>query len=151
MKKKVKKGMCWHEYHRGLISYCFDPDKRVRDIRKYKPEHEIKPRIKWFRRVKGKLPDAVVRAAKVFTEADTAYDNAGATYDNAVAACDRAWAACDKAACDKAWVAYNKTVAAYDKARAAYEKAIEANKVAIEELHKKECPNCPWNGKELVF
>ena len=37
----------------------------------------------------------------------------------------------------------------YVKAGEAYVKAGEACKKDIEKLHKKECPNCPWNGRSI--
>lgn len=120
---KVKKGMYWHEYHLGLISYCFDYDARWQNILAYKPKREIESRIKWFQPVKGKLPDAVVKAAKILTKIKAAYD---------------------KADSPRTWNAWNG-------ARAAFNRAIADNKSTIEKLHKKECPNCTWDGERLVF
>lgn len=28
---------------------------------------------------------------------------------------------------------------------------VAKNRAAVEALHRKECPNCPWNGLRLVF
>ncbi len=48
------------------------------------------------------------------------------------------------AACDKAWDACGKAKDARDKAWDACETKIFA-------LHAKECSNCPWDGKQIVF
>lgn len=56
-----------------------------------------------------------------------------------------------KAACDKAETVYDKAEAAWNKADIAYDNAIEKHRKAIEKLHAKECPDCTWNGRELVF
>jgi len=40
---------------------------------------------------------------------------------------------------------------AYDSARNAYDKTLKKHTKAIEALHKKECPDCPWDGKKIVF
>lgn len=44
-----------------------------------------------------------------------------------------------------------KIGAACLKAYAACQKAIKDNLLAVIELHTKECPDCCWNGKKLVF
>jgi hypothetical protein len=49
----------------------------------------------------------------------------------------------------KAWEAHVKATEAYVKATEAYVKALEECKKEIKELHKKECPNCPWDGKTI--
>ena len=45
--------------------------------------------------------------------------------------------------------AYNKARRAYYKARQTYTKALNNSMPAIEELHKIECPDCPWDGKTI--
>ena len=42
----------------------------------------------------------------------------------------------------KVWQAYNEAGQAYDD-------VVLAHKQSIENLHKKECPNCPWNGQTI--
>ena len=44
---------------------------------------------------------------------------------------------------------YVKADEARVKAYKAWEKAREKYKSQIEELHNKECPNCPWNGTTI--
>ena len=52
-------------------------------------------------------------------------------------------------ALDKAWRAYGEALQALDKAWRAYGEALRKNMPAIEALHKKECHNCPWDGKTI--
>ena len=119
----IKKGMFWHVHHDTLLEYCYDYDERVRFIKKNKPKSEQELRLRLFQPVKGKLPMAV-------TKARAAYDKARAAYG-------------------KAMTAYDKTGIACAKAMTAYDKAIENNMPAIEKLHRKEYPDCPWDGRTI--
>ncbi|KKL79510.1 hypothetical protein LCGC14_2014070 [marine sediment metagenome] len=134
----IKKGMFWHVHHDTLLEYCYDYDERVRFIKKNKPKSEQELRLRLFQPVKGKFPRAVTKAWAACDKARAAYDKARAAYDKA------------RAAYDKAWTAYNKARTACAKARTAYNKAAKNNIVAIEKLHRKECPDCPWDG-ETIF
>ena len=75
----------------------------------------------------------------------TAYGKAWIAYDKAMTAYNKAGTACAKAE-----TAYNKARIACAKARTACAKAAKNNIVAIEKLHRKECPDCPWDG-ETIF
>ena len=56
------KGFTWHCHHDILLEWCYDYKGRVEDIKKNKPKHEIKTRLKLFKFVKGKLPIEMVKA-----------------------------------------------------------------------------------------
>ena len=58
MKEERKEGYTWHMYHNHLMTYCFDYEWRVEDIRRNKPKKEVEERLKRFRCVKGALPSA---------------------------------------------------------------------------------------------
>lgn len=92
-------GYVWHMYHSYLLTYCWDYDWRVEDIKLCKPRDEVPTRLKRFQLVKGTLPDA-----------------------------------------------FNETRDGSQISRLA-----EEYKEVIEALHREECKNCTWNGKELVF
>jgi uncharacterized protein YdeI (YjbR/CyaY-like superfamily) len=124
------KGMFWHVHHDVLLEYSHDINERVAYIKAKKPKEEVPLRLKLMKPVRGKLPDEVVKAY-------AARDKANAAYDKAYAARDKAYAACVKA------------YAARDKADAARDKAIKKHMKKIEALHKKECPDCPWDGKTI--
>ena len=120
----TKTQFAWHCHHEVLVEPLTEPfSVRVKYIKENKPEHEQEIRLRLFKKVKGKLPSAVVKAWVAY---------------------DKAWVAYDKAS-----AAYDKAGAAYVKARAAFVKALADNMPAILELHAKECPNCPWDGKTI--
>ena len=55
----------WHKYHEIILSLSFDPILRRRNIiRKTKPPKEVPLRLRLLKPVKGKLPVAVLKAAK---------------------------------------------------------------------------------------
>ncbi len=116
-------GFCWHCHHEVLLEYCHDFPGRVDYIRRCKPTHEQKLRLRLFKPVKGELPEEVVKARQAYAGARQAYDEARQAYDEARQACTEAIRA--------------------------YEKAIAKNMPAIKELHTRECPNCPWDGKTI--
>ncbi len=126
----IKKGMFWHVHHDTLLEYCYDYDERVRFIKKNKPKSEQELRLRLFQPVKGKLPMAVTKAMTAYAKARTAHAKARIAYA-------------------KAWTAYTKARIAYTKAWTAYTKAIENNMPAIEKLHRKEYPDCPWDGRTI--
>jgi len=159
--KQKQTGMFWHCHHDILLEYCHSYDERKRFIVEKKPENEIETRLRLFKPVMGKLPKIVVDTAMTYDKERTAcekardaygkardaydkaaYGKAGTAYEEAWAAHEKAWAA---AAHEKAWAAW----AAHEKAWAAYEKAIEDNLPALLELHKKECPDCPWQNNTI--
>ena len=130
VKKQVKSGFFWHIHHEILLEHSGNINERVAYIKSYKPKDQIEIRLRLMKPVKGELPQEVVKAGKVYGEAENAYNEAGKAYNEARNAYDEAWNA-------------------YDEARKAWEEALQRNKGVIEELHRKECPNCPWDGKTI--
>ena len=96
MKEKIK-GFYWHVHHDKLLEWCYDRDERIEYIRKDKPKHEIKLRLKMFKPVRGKLPAEVVKARESHDKAKEAYYKAEKAYD-------------------KAWEAYGKSIEKHKKA-----------------------------------
>lgn len=138
---RKNKGFAFHCHHRVLMEWCYDYEGRVRYIKKHKSVHERKDRLRWFQFVKGKLP---ARLIKTRVALDKAINTEAKTYR----AYSRAITAHTKASTDKAWA---KACDALNAADAACAKALKIHQKAIEKLHAKECPDCSWNGKELVF
>ena len=135
----------WHIHHDVLLEPLTQPLKnRIKFIKENKPKNEIELRLKLLKPVRGKLPDEVVKARKVYVKAQEAYYKAQEASDKVRKAHDKAWETYDKArkAYDKAWETY-------DKAREDYDKTLKKYSKEINELHEKECPNCPWNGKTI--
>jgi len=132
------KGWAWLCHHEVLLEWCDDYKGRVAYIRRNKPACEVPLRLEWFRLVKGKLPDEVIKALAAYDKAVAAYGKAEAAYGKAVAAYGKAEAAYGKAlaAYGKAVAAYDKAWAAYDKAWAAYDKAWAARDKALDDCNK---------------
>jgi hypothetical protein len=145
------KGMFWHVHHDKLVEYCHNYKERADYIRNKKPKNEIGIRLRLFKPVRGKLPVKFILALE-------AYDKALESREKAWEPCEKAWAgeACEKAGetCEKAWEAleaHEKAWEACEEAWESHEKAWEACKDKIEALHKKECPNCSWDGTRIRF
>jgi len=139
-------GFYWHVHHDMLLEWCYDLEERIDYIKKLKPADEVETRLKWMQPVEGKLPKAVIEAGKAYCKAREVYRKAGETY----------WEACyaeEKVgeAYGKAREAYRKAWKPYCKAREPYHKALRDHKDEVEALHDKEHPDCPWDGKTLVF
>lgn len=62
-------GFTWHCHHDILLEWYYDYKERVKMIKRNKPKHEIKTRLRLFKFIKGKLPDEVVEAGKKYAEA----------------------------------------------------------------------------------
>lgn len=130
-------GMFWHVHHDVIVEYCHSYDERKNFILRSKPKSEQELRLKLFKPLKGKLPDRLTKAC--------------AELDKAQAECEKAWAEYYKALAeyDKALAERDKAKAERDKARAERDKARADCLPEIEILHKKECPNCPWDGRTI--
>ena len=115
---------CWHIHDRVLVESLAEPLKnRIKYIKENKPKHERETRLRLMQPVKGRLPDAVVKARVAYVKAWDAWD--------------------------RVEEAYVKAEEAHKKAREAYRKALRDHKDEIEALHAKECPNCPWDGRTI--
>ena len=140
--KQTSSGMYWLCHHGLLLEWCHSYKERADFIRKNKFIAEVLTRLKWFQKVKGKLPKEVVAAAKA--------DN------KALAARDDAWDVCfntrnEGEAYNKARDAYHKACKVYHKKQGAYDKAIKTHLSELNALHKNEQAGCPWDGEILVF
>ena len=123
--------LAWHVHHADKLFeelYEGGIEERSEYIRLRKPQHEIETRLRLLKPVKDQ---ARLRSIQ------KAYDEALAS---AQKACDEALASAGKA--------YDEAVAP---ARKAYDEAVapawKAYDEAVDELHREECPNCPWDGK----
>ena len=119
----TKTGFFWHVHHDVLLEHSHDIDERIAYVKSHKPAKEVETRLRLMRPVIGELPEEVVKARKAH---------------------GKAWKAWGDARKD-----YAKACKAYDEACKAFNEAIQRNLPAIEELHRKECPGCSWNGKTI--
>ena len=122
----IKSELAFHRSHDRLYEFVYDYDERVNYIKQHKPADEIELRLRLFKLI----PEQLIPGRN--SEEYAAYSKADAAY-KAYAAC-AAYGKAD-AACSKAYAAY----AAYDK-KYGHE---------IENLHRKLCPDCTWNGKTI--
>ncbi len=146
-----KPGFYWHVHHRVLMEWCYAYVKRETYIRIQKDPAEVSTRLRLFQPIKGALPRAVIKAWRTFDKAEQALHQARGTLDRARETYYEVDRTLGKAgrALNKAGRALGQAREAYYKARDTYEKAIQDNMPAIEALHKRECPNCPWDGKTI--
>jgi hypothetical protein len=159
MAKKRTKGFYWHVHHDSqLLEWCYDYEERLDYIKNKKPENERELRIKLFQPIKGRLPKFLLAAGAKYDAAKAKFDAARAGCDAARAKYDAAKAKFDaaRAKFDAAWTKYIAAGAKYDAARAKFDAAGAKYDAArakcaaqVEALHKKECPNCPWDGKTI--
>ena len=115
-------GFFWHVHHDVLLEWSSYIRKRIEYIKDEKPVDQVEIRLRLMKPVQGELPAAVVEIGKACEDAWRFY-----------------WKTCDEAV----W-------RAYDEAWQAYKEALKANAAVLNELHRKECPDCPWDG-ETIF
>ena len=127
----ITNGFFWHVHHNTLMEWSDDINERIKFIRTKKPKEEIKTRLKLLKPVKGKIPMILINAKRAYYKAENAYFKRYMAVDGAKTNSLR------------------KARKAYDKAEDSYVKALRCKSVnsRIKALHKKECPDCPWNGK----
>ena len=158
----------WHIHHDILLEPLVERiENRIKYIKENKPQNEIETRLKLLKPVRGKIPDKAVVAWKDLNRAYEDYDKAWRVCDKAskdygklLENLDKSWEDLnmmykklghlhkigihlkkllknvEKAErdCQKAWKVYGKTVNSLPE---------------VQSLHKKECPDCPWNGKSI--
>lgn len=168
-------GFVWHVEHHTLLRPLWYSRLTIGDyikkIKKQTPAWQLPTLLRLVRLVKGPLPEPLVDAAEVFKKIFRVWDEEGRQ------AVDKAWekwgearetygsywvggqegytsdseiyrkAQLDYRRLDRIW---NRQLEAWSKALDVYRDALDDYHSEIEALHKKECPNCTWNG-ESVF
>ena len=132
----------WHIHHDILLEPLTQPLKnRIKYIKENKPKNEIELRLKLLKPVKGKLPDEVIKAGEAYYKAQETSGKVWEAYYKTWEASDKSWEASVKA-----WEVYVKARETRDEAGRAYTKILKKYSKEINILHKKECPNCPWQN-----
>jgi len=122
----------WHIHHTELVEVLIEPvASRVAWICDNKDPAEIPRRLERLRPVLGELPEAVAEAGRRLIEA--------------AKVCRKVFGEPTRR------YRYSEAFTALGKAGRAYHKARKAHAKELEALHAVECPNCPWNGEQLVF
>ena len=121
----------WHIHHDVLVEYTTAPiEERIWYIQEHKPPEEVAVRLRLLKPVVGELPESFAAAAKSLDAAEKAY-----------------------AAAAKSLAAAAKSLDAAEKALDDAVKAYAATRLScddeIEQLHRNECPDCPWDGKTI--
>jgi len=155
----------WHVYENVIVGVCRNYDERVNYIKTEKPEHQREVLLRLFQPVRGSLPEEVVKAGQAHDKAEAVWDKARLAHLEAKRVRERAIQIFDGIKKDddeireaakqvllRAARAYGEAIRVYGNARQVlasteqfYDEALDKNRQAIEELHAKECPNCPWN------
>lgn len=144
------------------MEWCCDYEERKKFIEEHKSKNEVALRLRIFQPVQGELPEGL-------RETGTTYRNAREKFAEAISKYEKAQCDYDKV---KAWWLFKKAKKAdaekkrddaiyaaaeaqggldegFDKAKKEWNDAL--GKYDTEALHAKECPNCTWDGKTLVF
>ena len=137
MTKQIS-GLAWHLHHDQLVEWCNDYDERVAYIKTSKPLSEQATRLRLFQMVKS--PPAKLKPGP----SAAAYNKARAVLDKA-----RLARATRPAAYVKALSNYDKAAKVLDQEWINYKKTFFAARFELRDLHKVECPDCPWNGKTI--
>jgi len=140
---RMKNQFYWHVHHDILLEPLTEPvENRIAYITAQKSQREIKTRLRLLKPVAGKLPNKVLKAGADYIKASADWEKAGADYIKAGAD----W---KKAGADSRYRYTAEAKADYDKAGEDYVKACQAAKPRIKVLHKRECLDCPWDGKTI--
>ena len=126
---KPKYTFYWHIHHKILCEPTYDIDERIKYIKENKPKKEVSKRLRLMTPVlhPEKLPKKFSEVLDAFTKAQKIYIEAH----------------------DAFYADYIKAFKAYSKVQEACIEAFTTYATQLEELHKKEHPNCPWNGKTI--
>ena len=125
------RGIAFHFHHDILAEWCSGYNRRVEEIKQFKPKMEQSLRLRVFRLIPNdRLPSKLKTAYEIYDKAEEAHIRAWEIYVKAQEARDKAGEARDKAeeARDKAW---------------------ETCMPQLERLHGELCPDCPWNGQTI--
>src|SRR5574341_1356695 len=137
--------IAWHVHHQVLLEPLTEPIKnRIAYIKKHKTKREIKLRLRLLKKVKGKLPKEIMEVFKKWEKANVEWKKANAEWEKANAEWKKANAEWEKANAE-----WEKAYAEWEKANAERKKAVIKYADEINALHKKECPNCPWDSKTI--
>ncbi len=136
------KELYYHVHHEVLFEPLIEAiENRIKYILENKPLNEIETRLRLLKPVRGniKIPIYCKEAAAKRYKAYAKWKEANAKWREATPKRYKAYAK---------WAEWEEADAKWKKAYAKWESSPEWKDVEI--LHKKECPNCPWNG-ETIF
>ncbi len=148
-------GFYWHVHHDILAEFCWDYEGRKKYIEGNKLAVQRETRLRLFKPVNGKLPDALEEAGSICEEALSKYEEALSKYEEAWKKSEEVWKKSDgsRSKYEEAWKKVEEALSKYEEARSIDVKALNQFKEALIKsedeiwlLHEKECKNCPWDG-----
>lgn len=142
----------WHVHHNLLFEPLTAPvDVRREVIVKQKPLWAVPIRLRLLAPVRGEVPEALAHALDACRQAMAIRDRTRVAYDQAAEAYYQAggigYQGMD--AVGQTWDTYKQATTDLDSAWFAYEKERIRSLPQMEALHKKECPDCPWDGESI--
>ena len=145
------KGLFWHVHHDVLCEWSDDIRERIRFIKAHKPKSEHSLRLKLLKPVKGRMAGELTKTWEAYLKADKAHGKALAAYARSrdVYVMQENYSKKARDAYRKAGNAINKTMTVCNEMWCAYERALHKQHKHLNELHRKECKNCPWNGRTI--
>lgn len=127
---------CWHMHHTSLVEQEYEPlERRIQFIKQNKPKDEIETRLCLIKRVKNQR--LVRRIFKYEGDYTAAYDKVVRAFE--------AKHPNGQHTSEEFEEKMEKLAVLAKKRRESAKKA----RPLAEALHKKECPNCPWNGSTI--
>ena len=144
----------WHVHHNVLCEALTEPiQNRISYIRSSKPKGEVETRLRCMTPVlhPERLPVEWREAGAKWEEADAKRSEAYAKRSEADAKwseADAKWSEAD-AKRREAGAKLSEADAKWEEADAKWREADAKCLPQIEALHKKEHPNCPWDGKTI--
>lgn len=135
-----ERGLFWHVHHEELVEYSGDIKERRRFVRGNKPSHEVPTRLKWMQKVESPLPKDLRAAIQALTEADRLLKHT-ADLKGLHSASDKIY--------QRAWNRRRAANALFNKRGTALANLLRKYCRKLEELHKQEHPDCPWDGYSI--
>jgi hypothetical protein len=151
-----KSNFYWHIHHETLVEPATEPiENRIRYIRNYKQPSEVGTRLRLLKPVKGKLPVAITKAWDAYVKTQALRQVASNHLDKARRAQEAASTLYRKngnrqKALDEAFSVYAAARDAADQTWTTFDQLTRGKcPEALNALHRKECKNCPWDGKTI--
>lgn len=158
-------GFYWHVHHEVLLEWCYNYEERADYIRRRKAPDEVGVRLRLFRPVQSPLCSALVATGEDVHRKWCVCEKAREEHEKARGAFNQHTEALNRTPqqSEIAWTVYRKLLRAqrraadaclrarrdFDRGLLAFDRAVEENRLCVEAFHRRECPDCPWDGKTI--
>jgi len=130
MNKEKQLKAYWHIYHDRLFNFSDDINERIEYIKRCKSSIEVPLRLRLLKEIRGTLPEEIVKAGKAWWRAYNTYN------DEYLSPMRRE-------------EPLLRAAQAFNKADIELSETLQKYCIEIEALHKKECLDCPWDGRTI--